>query len=125
MGAAIFYGGLWGLFSALRVLPPLDSEGKREKKHLVGYFFFDLLFCLTTGAAYMLFLFALHNGIFRVYSLLLAFCGAYLLRHAVRRFFASPVFFLFDRVMGVFFYPIRTLLRKCTRKNAKKLDEAE
>lgn len=124
MGAVFFHGLLHGTFSAFRILPPLDAAEKK-KKYIFGYLFFDLFFCLTVSSAYMIFLFAVHNGVFRVYSLLLACGGAYLLRHAARRFCFYPVFFLFDRGMGVFFYPIRALLRKCTRKNAKKLDEAE
>ena len=124
VGAAFFHGLLHGTFSAFRILPPLDAVEKK-KKYIFGYLFFDLFFCLTVSSAYMIFLFAAHNGVFRVYSLLLACGGAYLLRHAARRFCFYPAFFLFARALRWISLPIRWLLRKCTRKNKKKLDEAE
>ena len=81
----------------------------------------DLLFFVFGSAAYMVFLFAVHDGVFRVYSLALLCAGGFLLRGLAFRFGARPVCFLLDRV----FLPFRMLFRKCRRKKAKQLDETK
>ena len=124
-GIACFYGFFSGVLSALRMLPSPLAEREAGKIYFWGYLVFDLLFFLVASSAYMIFLFAAHNGVFRIYSLLLLCGGAYLFRRAAMRAFARPVFFLFDRILRILFCPLRALLRKCTRKNAKKLDEAK
>ena len=111
---------LRGIFSALRLLPPLGKEGSAEGRFL-GYLLFDLLFFVLGSAFYMIFLYAAHGGSFRVYSLLLLCGGGYLWRRPARHLGARPAFFCLDRLL----LPFRLLFRKCLRKKAKQLDETK
>ena len=123
-GALLFLRELLrGMLSALHLLPPVLSSDKRkaEKRYFGGYLLFDLSFFIFGSAAYMIFLFAVHNGVFRMYSLFLLCAGGYLARGPAFRFGARPVCFLLSRIL----LPFRLLFRKCRRKKAKKLDETE
>lgn len=111
---------LRGFLSALRLLPPL-VKGGWGKGCFWGYLLFDLLFFVLGSASYMIFLYASHSGIFRVYSLLLLLGGGYLWRRPAHHLGARPVFFCLDRIL----LPFRLLFRKCLRKKAKQLDESK
>ena len=123
-------------FSALRLLPCTEKGGrlasafripgraKRTRKcgFYVGYFFYDLLCGVGFFALYMLFLYAYSEGVFRLYSLLLAVLGLFLAKAPAMRLFSFPTALLGASIR---FFPfwIYRIFKRLRGKGGKKLDE--
>ena len=97
MGTAAFRAVLFGVLAGARLLPSPVREEKRNKVlSFFGYLFFDLTFFVLTASAYTVFLYAVNDGVLRLYSLLLALLGVMLLHRPAERLLARPLYRLFS-----------------------------
>ena len=134
--AAFFFQVCYAIFAALRWLP-YGQKGSKEKdekpsaagtvkkRYVFGYFFFDTSSLVIIAALYLIFLYAVNEGVFRLYSLLLALCGGILFFRPAR-FAAYPLFCLLDRTVSVLVSLARlpaALLRRLLQKRKKKTRE--
>lgn len=145
--AGVVFGFFYDVFCFFRALFGISSplpKGRALVKTLV-VFFLDTVFVVFSGAFYIVFMYAYHSGVFRLYSLAALFCGAFLyakttsrlvlplflkLAAAVRTLLSlllsplgrvfgvvSSVFFLFLRKMRCF---LRGIVVKYKRKRKEK-----
>lgn len=98
---------------------------KKERRFFLGYLLLDLSFFLLFAVCYLLFLFLVHGGIFRLYSLALAALGAWAFRRAARTLVARPVYWLLSLPVRLLAAAFSRVLAFCRRKKPKQLDETD
>ena len=107
----------------------IEAEKKKKKKgsrpFFFGYLLLDLFFFLLFAVCYLLFLFLWHDGVFRLYSLLLAALGAGLFHRVARTLVARPVAFLLSLPVRLLSMAFSRVLAFCRRKKSKQLDETD
>ena len=156
--SAVFSEGCRAIFAALRLLPNGDGAKrpfsahcsfrvKKEQKEeetpckrqsgitarsVIGYFLYDLFFWISLSCLYMLFIYAVNRGVFRLYSFFFAVLGFFFFRKTASRFFARPLLLLLSwlfSLLGLFlrFFPwlLFIFFRRSIRKKRKKLDESQ
>ena len=108
------------------VVPIAQTAKKRgTRRFILGYLVLDLSFFLLFAVFYLLFLFFVHGGVFRLYSLLFAALGAFAFRRVARALVARPSFLLLSlpfSLLSALFSCIFALLQ---RKKPKQLDETD
>lgn len=106
-----------------------ENKKKGTRRFVLGYLLLDLSFFLLATALYLLFLFLLHGGVLRIYSLLLLALGMLVSYPTARALVARPVFVLLSlpgRLLGWALSPFfRRILRWKPRKKPKQLDETD
>ena len=134
--AAALAALLRSVLSALRLLPCIGrAEGrlasafrlpprkKREGRHFVGYFLYDLSCGVGFFSLYTLFLYGYGGGVFRWYSLLLAVLGLLLAKAPALRLIALPAAFL-SALARFFPFCVYRIFKRLREKGDKKLDES-
>lgn len=123
--ASVFTECLRTLFTAFGLIPRETSERKLSVRVALGYFVYDVLLYPSLAALYLIFLFFTHEGVFRVYSLLLCVLGFFLFT-PVARWLTRPLGYLLSRAWKLIGAPVRLFcgfLRRLPRKKRKRLDE--
>ncbi len=124
VGAGILYDGfrflrmLLGMRRAGNECPKKDKE--RGKLSLAGAvtFLLDFLYVLIGGVLYTLFLYEMHSGIFRFYSLLALGLGTLLYLKTLSRvllFLLAPVAVFLKHLTGRILYPLGKFFRAMYR----------
>lgn len=155
IASAFFVAWYRAVFSALRLLPRTSQamcdvpkedtpnntqkakkmhaspKPRKKRKYIVGYFLFDLSATLLLAVAYLLFLYAVNGGTFRLFSLLLAALGG-VAACRIATWSALPLYvtlFLLAslprKLICFVLTPLRVLFRRHTKKTHNPLDETE
>lgn len=108
-----------------------EKKGKKKRpwRYAFGYLLLDLSFFALAAILYLLFLFLLHGGVLRFYSLMLVLLGAFLSHSLCSLWIARPT----AALLALPFRAVRALLsplfarifRFARRKKAKQLDETD
>lgn len=125
VGTAVFRALLYAVLAAVRLLPsPIEREKKGNRVLLFfGYLLFDISFFVFTACAYMIFLYAVNDGIFRVYSLLFVLLSVCLLWQITDRLVNRPLFRLLSLPIGLLeklFRRLRPHLARLSKRSKRK-----
>ena len=125
IGAGLYYD-IFGFFRALLPSAPENRRGRRLLSYTVT-FLFDFLCVVSLGVLLILFLYELHDGVFRFYILPSLLLGAVLYAKTVGkavRFLLTRLSFWLKRLINLLFYPLFAVFGNIflpfLRKNMKK-----
>jgi len=105
--AGIYYD-IFGFFRSLLPSAPANERGRRLLAHVLT-FFLDFLCVLSLGALFVLFLYELHDGVFRFYTLPPLLLGAVLYAKTARkavRFLLLHLSFWIKKLIYLLFHPL-------------------
>lgn len=123
--ASVFTECLRTLFTAFGLISRGTSEKKASVRVVLGCFVYDVLLYPSLAALYLIFLFFTHEGVFRIYSLLLCVFGFFLFT-PLARLLTRPIGYLLSLILKLIEAPVRIFLgflRRLPRKKRKRLDE--
>ena len=126
IGAGLYYD-IFGFFRSLLPSASANKKGRRLLAH-ASTFLFDFLCVLSLGALFVLFLYELHDGVFRFYTLPPLLLGAVLYAKTARRvvrFLLDRLSFWIKKLIYLLFYPLiagfGNIFLPFLQKNMKKL----
>ena len=123
--ASLFAECLRTVFTALRLLSRRGQEPPPPLRVKIGFFLYDTLLFPSMASFYMIFLYFVNEGVFRVYSLLLCVLG-FLLFAPLARLIACPLHSVLSWIIRLLCTPVRIFRRFFMRgaeKKHKRLDE--